>query len=86
MADCQTNIPSCPQADEAARKAVKSVFAILGIDVDDPAAVEEFRKDLRFGQTMRRASDRGFIAVFVLMCTALAVATWSGLTMKIGGR
>ena len=34
---------------EAADRAVKKVFAILGVDVDKPESVEEFREDLRFG-------------------------------------
>lgn len=75
----------CPQAQGAAKEAVKQVFAILGVDVDDPAQVEEFRKDLRFGQSMRRASDKGFMAVFVLVFTGIALAAWSGIQIKFGG-
>ena len=74
----------CKYSEAAARLAVKQVFAILGVDVDDPSEVEEFRKDLRFGQMMRKASDKGFIAVVVLACTAIAIATWAGITAKIG--
>ena len=37
---------------EAADRAVKKVFAILGVDVDKPDSVEEFREDLRFGKRL----------------------------------
>ena len=75
----------CKYSEEAAKLAVKQVFAILGVDVDDPAAVEDFRKDLRFGQMMRKASDKGFVAVVVLSFTAMAVAAWAGVSSKMGG-
>lgn len=83
--ECQSNVPDCPAAHQAAREAVKQVFAILGVDVDKPDQVEDFRKDLRFGQSMRRASDRGFLAVVVLICTAVAISTWTGIKINFGG-
>lgn len=73
----------CKYSDESARKAVKEVFAILGVDVDDPAQVEEFRKDLRFGQMMRKAGDKGFLAVVAVICVAVAAATWSGIASRV---
>ena len=36
-----------PTCQDAADRAVKKVFAILGVDVDKPESVEEFREDLR---------------------------------------
>lgn len=88
MAEClrPTDDNRCRYSEDAAKIAVKQVFAILGVDVDDPAQVEEFRKDLRFGQMMRKASDKGFVAVVVLICTAMAVTMWAGITSKIGGQ
>lgn len=52
---CSTDY--CPQVQQAAEDAVRKVFAILGIDVDVPKEVEEFRENLRFGASMRRAAD-----------------------------
>ena len=75
----------CRFSQEAAKTAVKQVFAILGVDVDDPGEVEEFRKDLRFGQMMRRASDRSFYAVVVMAFTAIGLAAWTGISAKMGG-
>ena len=37
----------CPHVAEAADTAVKKVFAILGVDVDVPKEVEQFRENLR---------------------------------------
>lgn len=53
----------CPHVAEAADTAVKKVFAILGVDVDVPKEVEQFRENLRFGASMRRAADKGMLAI-----------------------
>ena len=74
----------CKFSEDAAKSAVKQVFAILGVDIDDPAAVEDFRKDLRFGGMMRKASDNGFVAVVVMAVTAMGVAAWAGITARWG--
>lgn len=65
--------------DKAAELAVKKVFAILGVDVDRPESVEEFRMDLRFGRRMRRVSDRGILTIVGAVATGLVVAVWSGI-------
>ena len=62
-----------PTCQEAADRAVKKVFAILGVDVDKPESVEEFREDLRFGKKMRKSADHGFLA---LMGVLAAAASW----------
>ena len=42
MTECKIKeSDNCPAARGAAKSAVKDVFAILGVNVDDPAAVEE---------------------------------------------
>ena len=73
----------CKYSEESAKSAVKQVFAILGVDVDDPKEVEDFRRDLRFGGMMRKAGDKGFIAVVMVAFTALALAAWTGIASKI---
>lgn len=59
----------CHLAEDASRDAADSavgkVFAILGVDLGDPAAVEEFRKDLRVAGSLRRAVDKSMMAAFV---------------------
>lgn len=75
----------CPQVQQAADDAVRKVFAILGVNVDVPKEVEEFRENLRFGASMRRAADRGMIAIVGLLATAAVASLWTGIVSKIGG-
>ncbi len=89
----RTECPSaadCRHAHEAAAaaadEAVKKVFAILGVDVSKPSEVEEFRKDLRFGQSMRRAADKGFVAMVTVIGGGVMYALWAGLLVKTGGK
>lgn len=75
----------CPHVKEAADAAVKQVFAILGVDIDVPKEVEQFRADLRFGASMRRAADRGMLAVVGAIAVASLAALWAGVVSKLGG-
>ena len=80
MSDC--NNPNC---QEAADRAVKKVFAILGVDIERPESVEEFREDLRFGKRMRKAADHGFLAIVGLIVVGLGAVIWAGIMAKFGG-
>ena len=71
---------------EAADRAVKKVFAILGVDVDKPESVEEFREDLRFGRRMRKAADHGLLALLGAIAAAIMAAVWAGVQSKLGMR
>lgn len=77
----------CPSENEvievAVDKAVKKTFAILGVDVDRPESVEEFREDLRFGKAMRKYASHGFIAFVAVVFAGLAGSIWYGLIEKI---
>lgn len=77
----------CPSENEvievAVDKAVKKTFAILGVDVDKPESVEEFREDLRFGKAMRKYASHGFIAFVAVVFAGLAGSIWYGLIEKI---
>lgn len=75
----------CPHVREAADEAVKKVFAILGVDVDVPKEVEQFRENLRFGASMRRAADKGMLAIIGVLVTAMLAALWAGIVSKMGG-
>lgn len=59
----------CPQAIAAADHAVRQVFAIVGVNVDDPEKVENFREELRFGRMVKRVSDRTFTAIVITIVT-----------------
>lgn len=81
-----TETGECPHAEKSAELAVKKVFAILGVDIDVPRDVEDFRKDLRFGQSMRRAADKSVMAVISLIAISCMAALWVGIVDNIRGR
>ena len=71
--------------DEAVEKAVKKTFAILGVDVDKPESVEEFREDLRFGKAMRKYASHGFMAFIAVVFAGAAVSIWYGIVHRMNG-
>lgn len=75
---------NCPYINEAIESAVKKVFAILGVDIDRPESVEEFREDLRFGKKMRRLADHSTLALFGVIMAGVAAALWAGIANSIG--
>ena len=70
-------------SENAAEHAVKKVFAILGVDIERPESVEEFREDLRFGKRMRKVADHGTLAFFGVVAAAFAAAVWAGIVSNI---
>ena len=73
----------CPHIKEAADEAVKKVFAILGVDVDVPKEVEQFRENLRFGANMRRAADKGMLAIIGSIAVGAMAALWAGVVSSM---
>ncbi len=73
------------EIDQAATLAVKKVFAILGVDIDQPNEIEEFRETLRFSKRMRRAADKGSIAFIVAVITAFVSAMGLGIVALLRG-
>lgn len=80
---CSIDPQHCPQVKEAADEAVKKVFAVLGVDIGVPKEVEEFRENLRFGASMRRAADKGMLTIIGVLVTAMLAALWAGIVSKI---
>ena len=76
---------NCKLSADAAENAVKKVFAILGVNIDNPESVEEFRADLRFGKKMRKTADYGTMAFIGIVATGMAAALWAGIVSKING-
>ena len=72
-----------PECSEIADRAVKKTFAILGVDIDKPESVEEFRQDLRFGKRLRKIADHGTLAFFGAVAVAIVAALWIGITHSI---
>ena len=68
---------------DAADRAVKKVFAILGVDIDKPESIEEFREDLRFGRKLRKAADHGTMAFVGTLVVGLCIAAWAGIAAKL---
>jgi hypothetical protein len=79
--DCGTK----PECAEIADRAVRKTFAILGVNIDNPESVEEFRQDLRFGKKLRRLADHGTMAFFAAVAIAVVGALWIGITSAIKG-
>lgn len=77
--DCPANIDECPHLERSAELAVKKVFAILGVNIDDPEKVEEFRVNLRFSANLRRNVDRGIFGFTLLCASGIGVALWEGI-------
>lgn len=82
---CQNPSDECPHSRRSAELAVKRVFAILGVDIDVPHEVEQFRENLRFGASMRRAADKGAMAIVGIIVAGMMAALWSGVVSKITG-
>ena len=59
--------PAKDPVEDAANKAVTRVFYLLGVDVNDAESIEEFRKDLRFGKTLRGYAERGTSALLGML-------------------
>jgi len=70
--------------EQAVERAVKKTFAILGVDINDPESVEEFRQDLRFGKRMRKMSDHGQLALVATFFIGLGWAVYEGIKAKLG--
>lgn len=82
--DRRAPAPMCQYSDQAARRAVKDTFAILGVDINDPKQVEEFRKSLRFSDELRALADKGKLVVVTALIGTIMAALWVGLKTKLG--
>lgn len=67
-------------ATQSASLAVKKTFAILGVDIEEPREIEDFRRDLRFSGDMRRYAGRGVSAFIGAICVAIAALIWKNFT------
>lgn len=67
----------------AANIAVKRVFSILGVNIDNPESVAEFQDDLRFGKRLRKLSERGSFAFVAAVVTAMVSAMLAGTVIIV---
>lgn len=74
-------------AEDAADKAVKKVFAILGVDMVRPSEVEQLRQTLRHAEWVRKVSGTSVMAAVGAIGIGIVAALWAGLQallIKIG--
>jgi len=71
--DCENRQFCCLSTADSA---VKQVFGILGVDIENPESVEEFREDMRFGRKLRIATNRGALAIFGVVAASIASLLW----------
>lgn len=87
--DCEKNgdIPKhcLLSSEQAADKAVKKVFAILGVDVEDPQSVEDFKDDLRFGRQMRKYANHSAMVMVGAISLGVVYAIYEGIVSSIKG-
>lgn len=67
------------------RKALRDTFMLIGVDINDPATVDEFRADLRFGRQIRKLVGHGMLAAVSVAAAAIAVSAWTGIVAAIRG-
>jgi len=71
------------EVQQAAKAAVKEVFFILGVDVNDPKSVGEFQADLRFSSNLRRATNKGIMSAVGVFTVAICYALWHGIQLAL---
>lgn len=69
----------------AAQKAVRDVFFVLGVDVNDPESVREFQSDMQFARQMRKILGHGVFAAIGALAVAAGAFVWSAILRAIGG-
>jgi len=67
-------------ANSSATIAVQKTFAILGVDINEPRDIEDFRRDLRFASDLRRYAGHGTMAFVGAIFVAVAAVIWKNLT------
>lgn len=63
----------------AADKATRKTFAILGVDIDKPESIENFRDGLRFVRRLRQAADHGWLVVAAMLAGGAVWALLDGI-------
>lgn len=71
---CEGDDSRCDYADDAAERAVGKMFAILGVDIDDPKQVKDFQESLRIGETLRKAAQTSWTAFWWAFGLSLGAA------------
>lgn len=70
----------CEHADDAAEKAVKKTFAILGVDIDNPKEVREFQESLRFSDKLKQIADKSMFGAVATLITLAIGSLWYAIS------
>jgi len=65
---------------KAVYQAQKSLFGNLGIDVDNPDSMDQFRRNLQFGLAMRGSMFKAVGAFIFGVCGIMGAAAWNFVT------
>jgi hypothetical protein len=75
----------CELADTAARAAVVDVFAILGVNVEDPVQVKKLQQSIWLSDDLVKARAHGVLVIIGLAAAALWGLIAAGAKIKLGG-
>lgn len=70
--------------NDAANMAVKIAFSHLGVDVENPEAMETFRNDLRFGGVFRSAVQKSFFSLLAAVFGGIGFTLWLLFQNRMG--
>ena len=83
---CRHENITCPYIEEAATKAVERVFFVLGVDVNSPSELSEFRDNLRFSASIRSAANKGTIALLGIISVFILSEFWEHILTTFKSR
>lgn len=89
MAECFegcANLPRCPHAEGIAKATVRETFAVMGIDVDDPAELRTLHANFAFVYRLRKMSERVGATVIVVVVTAITGGILGMIWKSLGGK
>lgn len=72
-------------ADVIAKQVARTIFGLIGVDVDKPESLEEFRANIRFSAVVHQAAKAGVLAVITTVAGLVISGLWFG-AIKIFSR
>lgn len=65
-------------ADAIAKQVARTIFGLIGVDVDKPESLEEFRANVRFSAVVHQAAKAGVLAVITTVAGLVISGLWFG--------
>lgn len=66
-------------ADAIAKQVARTIFGLIGVDVDKPESLEEFRANVRFSAVVHQAAKAGVLAVITTVAGLVISGLWFGV-------